>query len=42
MIRGPAIMVEYSATIVVPPFAAAEVDAFGNLIITLNAEEMLS
>jgi N-methylhydantoinase A len=35
--RGPAIVVEYSATIVVPPFAAAEVDAFGNLIMTFDA-----
>jgi N-methylhydantoinase A len=37
MFRGPSIVVEYSATIVVPPFAAAEVDAFGNLIMTLEA-----
>jgi N-methylhydantoinase A len=36
MLRGPAIVVEYSSTIVVPPFATAEVDAFGNLIITLD------
>ena len=34
--RGPAIVVEYSSTIVVPPFASAEVDAYGNLIITLD------
>jgi N-methylhydantoinase A len=37
MFRGPAIVVEYSATIVVPPFATAEVDVFGNLILTLDA-----
>jgi N-methylhydantoinase A len=37
LFRGPAIVVEYSSTIVVPPFATAEVDAFGNLIITLDA-----
>ena len=35
--RGPAIVVEYSSTIVVPPFATAEVDAFGNIILTLDA-----
>jgi N-methylhydantoinase A len=34
--RGPAIVVEYSSTIVVPPFARAEVDAFGNIIFTLD------
>jgi N-methylhydantoinase A len=35
--RGPAIVVEYSSTIVVPPFALAEVDAFGNIILTMDA-----
>jgi N-methylhydantoinase A len=35
--RGPAIVVEYSSTIVVPPFATAEVDAFGNILLTLDA-----
>jgi len=35
--RGPAIVVEYSSTIVVPPFATAEVDALGNIILTLDA-----
>ncbi|MGC2434040.1 MAG: hydantoinase/oxoprolinase family protein [Desulfobaccales bacterium] len=35
--RGPAIVVEYSSTIVVPPFAMAEVDALGNIILTLDA-----
>jgi len=35
--RGPAIVVEYSSTIVVPPFATAEVDAFGNIVLTLDA-----
>ena len=35
--RGPAIVVEYSSTIVVPSFAMAEVDALGNIILTLDA-----
>ena len=35
--RGPAIVVEYSSTIVVPPFATAEVDHLGNIILTLDA-----
>jgi len=33
---GPAIVVEYSSTIVVPPFASAEVDGWGNLLLTLR------
>ena len=33
---GSAIVVEYSSTIVVPPFASAEVDGWGNLILTLR------
>ncbi|MGA1865382.1 MAG: hydantoinase/oxoprolinase family protein [bacterium] len=31
-IKGPVIMVEYSSTIVVPPFADAYVDEYGNII----------
>jgi N-methylhydantoinase A len=34
-IGGPAILVEYSSTIVVPPFAAAAVDAYGNVIMEI-------
>lgn len=33
---GPAILVEYSATIVVPPFASGRVDEFGNIILTIK------
>jgi N-methylhydantoinase A len=35
-IEGPSIMVEYSSTIVVPPFADAYVDAYGNLIMGIR------
>ena len=34
-IEGPAILAEYSATTVVPPFARSEVDNFGNLLISI-------
>ncbi len=33
---GPAVLVEYSSTIVVPPFAEAWVDEYGNLIMEIN------
>jgi N-methylhydantoinase A len=39
--QGPAILVEYSSTIVVPPFANGRVDKFGNLILTIDAREVL-
>lgn len=35
-IQGPAIIVEYSSTIVVPPFAAGRIDQFGNIILEIN------
>jgi len=35
-IDGPSILVEYSSTIVVPPFAEAFVDTYRNLIIHIN------
>jgi len=35
-VRGPAILVEYSSTIVVPPFAKAVVDEFGNIVMEVN------
>lgn len=35
-IVGPAIVVEYTSTIVIPPFAAAAVDAFGNLVLDIE------
>ena len=35
-ISGPAILVEYSSTIVIPPFAAGFVDEYGNLIMDIE------
>jgi N-methylhydantoinase A len=35
-ISGPAVLVEYSSTIVVPPFAEASVDEYGNLTIEID------
>ena len=34
-IPGPAIMVEYSSTIVIPPFAEAGVDEYGNIVMEI-------
>jgi N-methylhydantoinase A len=34
-IMGPGIVVEYSATIVIPPFADAFVDGYGNMILEI-------
>ena len=35
-IGGPAVLVEYSSTIVIPPFAEAAVDEYGNIIMEIN------
>lgn len=35
-ISGPAVLVEYSSTIVMPPFAEASVDEYGNLIMDIH------
>lgn len=35
-VAGPAIIIEYSSTLVIPPFASGEVDAYGNLIFDIN------
>lgn len=35
-IQGPAVVVEYSSTIVIPPFAKGEVDSFGNLLLQVQ------
>ncbi|MBI9110746.1 hydantoinase/oxoprolinase family protein [Maridesulfovibrio ferrireducens] len=35
-IDGPAIIIEYSSTLVIPPFAKGEVDAYGNLIFDIE------
>jgi N-methylhydantoinase A len=34
-IPGPAILVEYSSTIVIPPFAEAHVDEYGNVVMEI-------
>ncbi len=34
--KGPAVIVEYSSTTVVPPFAEVRVDSFGNLILEVK------
>lgn len=36
LIRGPAIITEYSSTIVIPPFAEARVDEFGNIVVSTS------
>ena len=35
-IPGPAILVEYSSTIVIPPFAEASVDEYGNVVMEIS------
>jgi N-methylhydantoinase A len=35
-IEGPAVLVEYSSTVVVPPFVEAFVDGYGNLIMEIR------
>jgi N-methylhydantoinase A len=37
-IQGPAIIVEYSSTTVIPPFATAEIDRFKNINITIEGD----
>lgn len=34
-IEGPAVLVEYSSTIVIPPFALARVDEYGNIVMEI-------
>jgi N-methylhydantoinase A len=34
-IEGPAVLVEYSSTIVIPPFALAHVDEYGNIVMEI-------
>jgi N-methylhydantoinase A len=34
-VDGPAIAVEYTSTIVIPPFASGSVDAFGNMVLEI-------
>ena len=35
-VPGPAVIVEYSSTTVVPPFANGSVDVYGNLVLTIS------
>jgi len=35
-IEGPAVVVEYSSTLVVPPFASAQVDEYGNIVMKIS------
>jgi N-methylhydantoinase A len=37
-IKGPAVVVEYSSTLVIPPFASAHVDEYGNMVMEIMAE----
>ena len=34
-IQGPAVVVEYSSTLVIPPFASAHVDEYGNIVMEI-------
>jgi len=34
-VGGPAVLVEYSSTIVIPPFAEAAVDEYGNIVMEI-------
>ena len=36
-IEGPAVVVEYSSTLVIPPFALAHVDGYGNIVMEINS-----
>jgi N-methylhydantoinase A len=36
-LEGPAVVIEYSSTIVIPPFAKASVDVYGNMIIDVES-----
>jgi N-methylhydantoinase A len=35
-LKGPCVVVEYTSTILIPPFASAFVDGYGNLILDIN------
>ena len=35
-IKGPAVVVEYSSTLVIPPFASAHVDEYGNIVMKIS------
>ena len=37
-IKGPVVVVEYSSTLVIPPFASAYVDEYGNIVMEIMAK----
>jgi N-methylhydantoinase A len=37
-IRGPAVIVEYTSTLLVPPFASGRVDEYGNLVLDIEED----
>ena len=37
-VDGPAVVVEFSSTIVIPPFAKAFVDEYGNIVMEIMTE----
>jgi N-methylhydantoinase A len=39
-VKGPALVLEYSSTIVIPPFAAGRVDAYGNIEMNIRLDGM--
>jgi N-methylhydantoinase A len=39
-IKGPALIVEYSSTIVIPPFASGTVDEYGNIVMQILPREV--
>ena len=41
-IAGPSIIVEYTSTTVVPPFAQASIDKYGNLVLTISTDSVKS
>ncbi len=38
-VKGPAIVVEYSSTLVIPPFARAVVDGYGNIVMEITTQQ---
>ena len=38
IIDGPTVIVEYSSTIVIPPFAVGSIDDWGNVVIGIHDE----
>ncbi len=36
VIKGPSLLIEYTSTIVIPPFAVGQVDGYGNILLTIE------